>query len=223
MRTYAQFCPIAKATEVLGERWSILIIRELLNGSSRFNEFARGLPGISRALLSKRLQQLQRAGVIARTHDGYELTSAGAELEPLLIALGEWGVRHAFPDPRPEELDPDLLLWWMHRRLDRSAMPDSRTVVQFRFSDARQGYWLVLEPDDVSICRTDPGFEVDVVVNSDVTTMYEVWLGRRDLYDALSAGSVTLDGRPAMTRAFPRWLQFSPLADAVRSERALGQ
>lgn len=217
VRPYAQFCPIAKAAEVLGERWSFLIIREMLNGSTRFNELARGLPGISRALLSKRLQELQRAEVVERTHDGYALTARGAELEPLLVQLGEWGARHAFPDPRPEELDPDLLLWWIHRRLDRSQMPDGRTVIQFVFSDARQRYWLVVEPDDVSICRTDPGFEVDVIVQSDVATMYDVWMGRRELYDALAHGTVTLDGRPVLARAFPRWLELSPLAQAVRA------
>lgn len=217
MRTYGQFCPIAKAAEVLGDRWSLLIIREMVTGSRRFNEFARGLPGISRALLSKRLQQLQRCDLVERAHDGYQLTAAGAELEPLLFHLGEWGAKYAFPDPRPDEMDPDLLLWWMHRRLDRARMPERRVVIEFAFSDTPKRYWLVVDADDVSICYQDPGFEVDVVVLSDLTTMYEVWLGRRELYDALGEGKVQLSGLPGAVRAFPRWLELSPIAYAVKA------
>jgi DNA-binding HxlR family transcriptional regulator len=220
MRPYAQYCPIAKAAEVLGDRWSLLIVRELVVGSRRFNEFARGLPGLSRALLSKRLQQLQRIGVVESTDDGYALTQAGRELQPLIMGFAEWGANWAFADPAAEELDPDLLLWWMHRRIDRACLPARRVVIEFEFSDTPKRYWLVVEPGDVSVCLSHPGFETDVLVSSDLSTMYRVWLGREELYDALRDETVRLSGTPEMVRSFPRWLQLSPVAQYVREARA---
>jgi len=218
MRPYAQYCPIAKAAEVLGERWSLLIIRDMGSGSRRFNELIRGLPGLSRALLAKRLRQLQSAGLIERAVDGgYDLTDAGRELEPLVFMLGEWGARWAFADPTGEELNPDLLLWWMKGRIDRSRLPDRIVVIQFVFTDHRHRYWLVVEPSDQSVCLTDPGFEVDVVVTSDLDTMHQVWLGRTPLADALKDESIQLDGTPALVRSFSRWFQLSPIAYAVRA------
>jgi DNA-binding HxlR family transcriptional regulator len=219
MRSYAQYCPISKAAEVLGDRWSLLIVRELVIGSTRFNEIARGLPGLSRGLLSKRLQQLQRSGIIEQTDAGYALTRAGQDLQPLIMGLGEWGARWAFPDPAAEELDPDLLIWWMHRRIDRTRLTRERVVIEFEFSDTAKHYWLVVEPHDVSVCLTHPGFQTDVLVSSDLSTMYRVWLGREELYDALRDEQIRLSGRAPLVRAFPRWLELSPVAPFVREAR----
>jgi DNA-binding HxlR family transcriptional regulator len=221
VRPYAQYCPIAKAAEVLGDRWSLLIVREMVSGSHRFNELARGLPGLSRALLSKRLQQLQRVGVVAHSAQGYELTRAGEELKPLIFGLAEWGAKWAFAEPMPEELDPDLLLWWIHRGIDPDKRPDKRVVIEFEFSDHDHRFWLVVEPEDVSVCVTPPGIETDVLVSSTLPTMYRVWLGREELYDAMRDDRVRLSGTPSMVRALPRWLEFSPVAGYVREARDL--
>ncbi|HEX6237372.1 MAG TPA: winged helix-turn-helix transcriptional regulator [Acidimicrobiales bacterium] len=218
MRPYAQYCPIAKAAEVLGDRWSLLIIREMLTGSRRFNELVRGLPGLSRALLSKRLRQLERAELVERGPDGgYALTEAGEELQPLVFAFGEWGAKWAFTDPTLEELDPNLLLWWVKGRIDRSRMPDRIVVLQFVFTDHPNRYWLVIEPGDVSVCLTDPGFEIDVTITSDLSTMFQVWLGRIPLLEAVRDERVQVDGTPGLVRSFARWFQLSPIAYAVRA------
>jgi DNA-binding HxlR family transcriptional regulator len=218
VRSYAQYCPLAKAAEVLGERWSLLIIRDMHNGNRRFNELARGLPGLSRALLAKRLRQLQSAGLVERGPDGgYDLTDAGHDLEPVVMKLGEWGARWAFTDPRPDELDPNVLLWWIKDRVDRSRLPDRIVVINFVFTDHRNRFWLVVEPGDSSVCVTDPGFAVDVVVTSDLDTMHRVWLGRTQLADALRDESIRVEGPPALVRSFSRWFQLSPIAYAVRA------
>jgi DNA-binding HxlR family transcriptional regulator len=220
MRPYAQYCPIAKAAEVLGDRWSLLIVRDMIGGTARFNDLVRGLPGISRAILAKRLRQLEAAGLVNRTADGWALTPAGRDLEPLVFMLAEWGAKHAFGDPIEEELDPDLLMWWMHGRIAPDPRPDRTTVVQFEFTDRAHRYWLVVEPADVSVCLTDPGFEIDAVVRTELRTMYLVWLGRRDLLGAVRAGDITFEGAQHVIRSLPGWLQLSPVAPIVRAADA---
>src|SRR5262245_27495708 len=137
MRNYAQYCPVAKATEILGDRWTLLIVRDMLGGASGFNEIQRGLPGISRSVLTDRMRALERAEVIKRRTGpngrtlGYQLTAAGRDLTPVLQAIGEWGVTWSFTEPRVEERDPDLLIVWMARHVDRQQLPSNRTVVQF--------------------------------------------------------------------------------------------
>lgn len=220
MRPYAQFCPISKAAEMLGDRWSILILRDLLTGVRRFNDLARGLPGLSRPLLSKRLRQLADAGLVRRGDDGYELTEAGEDLRPIVMGLAEWGARWAFGEPEEEDLDPDLLVWWIHRRIDRSRLPNELVVVQLQLSNPHGWYWLVLEPGDVSVCLTDPGFEVSVVLHSDVATLYDVWLGRLDYDTAVREGRVTVTGRPGLVSTARSWLRLSPVADIVSAAGA---
>ncbi|HEY3139579.1 MAG TPA: helix-turn-helix domain-containing protein [Acidimicrobiales bacterium] len=219
MRTYAQYCPIVRAVEVIGDRWTLLILRDMLVGNRRFNELARGLPGISRDLLSRRLRQLAAAGLIRRTDDGYELTQAGEDLQPLVFGLAEWGARHAFGDPRPEELDPEVLMWWLHGRIDTSEVT-RRAVVQVEVTDHRRLFWLVIEPGDASVCYADPGFEVDAVLASDLATLYRVWEGEIDLLDAVRQGSIELSGPRWIVRGLPRWLEYSPVAPMVRAARA---
>jgi DNA-binding HxlR family transcriptional regulator len=219
MRPYAQYCPIVRAIEVLGERWTLLIVRDMLTGSSRFNEIARGLPGLSRALLSQRLRQMVAAGLVVRTDDGYALTEAGEDLRPVVFGLAEWGARHAFGDPHPEELDPEVLMWWFRGRIDTSEI-DRRTVVQISFTDQRRLFWLVLEPQDASVCYADPGFEVDAVLTSDLATLYRVWNGRIDLLEAMRQGLLDLQGPRHIVQGLPRWFELSPVAHYVQAARA---
>jgi DNA-binding HxlR family transcriptional regulator len=216
---YGQYCPIARALDVLGERWSLLILRDMLVGTTRFNDLARGLPGLSRSLLTKRLRQFERAGVVERHGNQYLLTEAGRELEPVVFGLGAWGARWTFGDPDPKELDADLLVWWMHSRLDTSDLPGRRQVLYFRFTDQPKRFWVVIESGDPSVCVSDPGYDVDVTITSDVRSLYEVWLGRVRLADALRTGRVELAGSSAITRRMPAVLRLSPVADLVRTAR----
>jgi DNA-binding HxlR family transcriptional regulator len=220
VRPYAQYCPIARAVEVLGERWTLLIVRDLLTGARRFNEVARGLPGLSRALLARRLRQLEAAGLVQRADDGgYDLTPAGEDLRPLVFGLAEWGAQHAFGDPRPEELDPDTLMWWFHGRFDTAEVP-RRAVVLVDVPDHRRMFWLVIEPGDASVCYADPGFEVDAVLRADLAMLYRVWGGEVELLDAMKAGTVELSGARWVVSGLPRWLLYSPVAPIVRAVRA---
>lgn len=219
VRGYGQYCPISRAVEVLGERWSMLLVRDLIVGATRFNELARGNPGLSRSLLSKRLRQLERAGIVDHVGDEYLLTAAGRDLEPIVMGLGRWGARWQFGDPQEEELDPELLMWWVHDRLDLSSLPDRRFVISFEFSDRRRRFWIVRDAQGPSVCTSDPGYEVDVTVVSDLPTMYKVWLGEIDLRSELRAGRVQMRGAPGVVRRMPDVLQLSPVAEIVASER----
>ncbi|MDT7783937.1 MAG: hypothetical protein QOF58_2356 [Pseudonocardiales bacterium] len=218
MRTYAQYCPIVRAVEVLGDRWTLLIVRDMLIGASRFNELARGLPGLSRALLSRRLRQLANAGLVVRTGDGYTLTSAGQALRPLVFGLADWGARYAFGDPRADELDPEVLMWWMHGRIDTGTL-SKRANIEVRIHDRRRTFWLVIEPGDASVCYTDPGLDVDAVLASDIATLYRMWEGEVELLDAVRAGSIELSGPRWVVRGLPAWLKLSPVAEVVRAAR----
>jgi DNA-binding HxlR family transcriptional regulator len=223
MRSYAQYCPVAKASEILGDRWTLLIVREMLGGVSGFNELQRGLPGISRSVLTDRMRALERAKVIERRTGPtgrtleYRLTPTGRDLQPVVQAIGEWGATWAFTEPRPEELDPYLLIVWMARHVDRQHLPANRTVVQFDFRDPRQRYWMVLEPSEVSVCLQHPGFDVDLGVVVDTTTLYRVYLGQAELGDALRAGQLTMRGPRTLQIGFGRWFAWSAFAPASRS------
>ena len=212
---YGQYCPTAKALEVLGERWTFLVMRELLCGSTRFNDIARGLPGMSRSLLTKRLRQLERAGIVERLDSDYLLTPAGRDLQPVVFGLGEWGAKWMFGEPDPDDLDAELLAWWMHDRFDCSELPDRRVVLHLRYSDEAAQFWFVIESGTSSVCLTDPGYGIDVTVSSDVATMHRVWIGRQPLRQALRDGTIQLDGPRALTRAIPTLFMLSPLAPAV--------
>jgi DNA-binding HxlR family transcriptional regulator len=223
MRGYAQYCPVAKASEILGDRWTLLIVREMLGGASGFNELQRGLPGISRSVLSNRMRALERAEVIerrtgpkGRTLD-YRLTSAGRDLQPVVQAIGEWGATWSITEPRPGELDPYLLIVWMARHVDHPRLPPNRTVVQFDFRDPKARYWMVLEPSEISVCLQHPGFDVDLGVVVDTSTLYRVYLGRAELRGAMRAGRLTMTGPPTLQRGFGHWFTWSAFAPASRS------
>ncbi|HEY8546655.1 MAG TPA: winged helix-turn-helix transcriptional regulator [Acidimicrobiales bacterium] len=213
--SYGQYCPISRTLAILGERWSLLIVRDLLAGTTRFNDLARSLPGLSRTLLAKRLRQLEASGVVERLGSRYLLTDAGQGLEPVVDALSAWGAQWTFGDPEPDELDAALLVWWMHTRLDTSGLPGPRHVFQLRFSDDPRQFWIVVEAGDPSVCLTDPGYEVDVVITSDVGSLYQVWLGRLPLREATRSGQVRFDGPTPLTRRMPSVLLLSPQAAMV--------
>src|SRR5215210_1556296 len=185
MNSYGQFCPVAKAMELLDERWTMLVVRELVAGSHHFNELRRGLPKMSPALLAKRLRTLVRYGVVERNEDGnrisYRLTPAGQELAPIVESLGQWGVRWV-PELGDEDLDPHLLLWDVHRTIDRQASPDGRTVLHFTFNDVTgsgRNWWLVVDNHGVDVCDFDPGHPVRATVETDLRTLTSVWRGDR--------------------------------------------
>lgn len=216
---YGQYCPISRAVEVIGERWSFLVLRDLLVGATRFNEIARLEPGLSRTLLSKRLRQFERAGLVVHEGDRYLLTPAGEDLRPVIFSLGEWGARWAFGEPRPAELDAQLLVWWMHTRIDRAALPAPRTVFELCFSDDPRHFWVVADDGGPSVCLNDPGFEVDVLIRSDVRSLYEVWMGTLPLAAALRSGRVDLQGPRELVARMDRVLQLSPVAGMVAAAR----
>jgi DNA-binding HxlR family transcriptional regulator len=216
MTKYGQFCPVARLLEIIGDRWTLLIIRDMLTGTKHFNDLERGLPGISRALLADRMKLLQRAGVIEKCINGsgrnateYHLTQAGQELLSVIMSLKMWGETWAFSDPIAEELDPVLLMWWLRGQANVELLPESRIVVQFDFPEARNvTFWLILTREDVSLCLTDPGYEINLLVSSDLATFYKVE-GRRITYQqALDAGTIRVEGSRSHVRAFPTWFSL---------------
>ena len=233
MSKYGQFCPVARALEILGDRWTLLIIRDMLLGTTQFNDLERGLPGISRALLSARLRQLQQAGVIekrlnssGRKTTEYQLTQSGKDLQDVLGTLMNWGGTWAFGDPTPEELDPILLMWWLRKRVQVNTLPDRQIVVQFdlhggQLGNARRSAWLLLTIADVTLCLTDPGFEVDVLVTADLAAFYKLWWALISYQEALSAYAFSVEGTPSMIRAFPNWFGWNAAAPAHSDVRVL--
>jgi DNA-binding HxlR family transcriptional regulator len=226
MFKYHQYCPVARACEILADRWTPLIVRELLFGSRHFNELRRGLPRISRSLLVARLRHLEDNGVIGRRTGArqnvteYILTEAGSDLANVIKHLGTWAIKWVFVDPNREELDPALFLWKMHQRVDHRELPRERTVVQFDLT-GRKGrrVWLVLVPHDVSSILKPPGLRSDLIVRADVSVLYRVWAGFLDYDAAVRSGEIVLEGPSALVRAFPRWFMWSPLADVARAYR----
>jgi DNA-binding HxlR family transcriptional regulator len=223
MQKYNQYCPVSRATEILGDRWTLLIVREMILGSHRFNEIERGLPGISRSLLASRLRSLVDAGIAERLPGArsklaeYHLSATGRDLKNVIEALGSWGVRCAFGEPRLEELDPVLLMWKIHQRINRELLPEKRTVVEFDFTGPRpHRAWLVMHPSEVSVCATPPGFDSDLIVRADLALFYRLWLGYVEYDMAVRSGAVIVDGPPALARDFPRWLMWSPMSRFVR-------
>ncbi|MGE0057166.1 MAG: winged helix-turn-helix transcriptional regulator [Dehalococcoidia bacterium] len=217
MARYGQFCPVAKSLEILGDQWTLLIVRDMLGGISHFNDLERGLPGISRGLLSQRLQLLRRAGIIEkRLHAGhrqsteYTLTQSGQELAGVIGALTVWGEAWAFAEPEPEELDPVLLMWWLRGDVQPEKLSQTRAVVRFDFlMDRKAVFWLVITPADVTLCLTDPGYEVDLLVTSDLAALYKLWWGQITYEQAIRDYGVMIEGSPQLVREFPGWIRWS--------------
>ncbi len=222
MRDYGQYCPVALASAVLADRWTPLIVRELVLGSRRFNDIDRGLPGISRTLLKQRLHHLERKGVlervpVARGHE-YRLTPAGRDLEGVIMAIGEWAVRWMFSEPEPREVDPVTLTWWMSRRINVSELPAERVTIEFSYTgDDPARIWLILDRQEASVCTEYPGFVSDVVVTTLPVDLMRVFSGITTLPQAAADGIVILAGPPRLLRALPTWFLWSPFAPAVRA------
>lgn len=222
--SYGQYCPLALAAEHVCQRWTVLIVSRLLDGCTHFNEIHRGVPRISPSLLSKRIAELERAGIIERKKSAesggheYKLTEAGQELAPIIDQLAVWGQSWA-RDMTSEDLDPAFLAWSMHQRLNIDAMPAGRTVLAFEFqgapSDCRR-FWLVNDKSGVDMCLTDPGFDVDLHVSADLRCFVEAWRGLRDLRAEIRTGRIRLHGPRNMMKQFPDWLLLSSLATYPR-------
>lgn len=221
--SYKQFCPVAMAAEVLCTRWTVVLLRELVAGSTRFNELRRGVPRMSPALLSKRLSELEAAGVVKRERlsgtaevDAYRLTQAGRELQPVVEAIGMWGQKWVESEPSLENLDPELLMWDMRRNLDTRPVPANRTVIAFVYPElpqAQRNWWLIVEPDrTVDLCHIDPGFDVDLYATVDLRTMTEVWMGLSTVRQAVDRGSLVLVGDRNIADRMQSWLGLSPFA-----------
>ncbi len=236
MRGYGQFCPVAKAAEIFAERWTPLVLRELLCGSRRFNDLHRGVPMMSRTLLRQRLDELERDGVVERRPKpagrGWEycLTPAGEEFRPIVEGLGEWGQRWAHRQvERDDDLDPGLLMWDIHRRLVVETLPHERLLIEFEFrrvpgrgGQGKRTWWLLVRRPEVELCLKDPGFEVDLVVDADLRALTRVWLGDIRFEDARRAGLITLEGPRQLVQAFPSWLGLSVFARVERPLLAAG-
>jgi DNA-binding HxlR family transcriptional regulator len=225
---YGQFCPVAQAAEVLAERWTPLVLREIvLGGATRFNDIQRGVPLMSSTLLSKRLRALERAGVIERSERGrsveYSPTAAGRELAPLIEQMGVWSERWLRRPISTEDADPRFLMWTVRGFVDTDAVPTGRSVAHFRFpkaADKLRYWWLVLDPPQVDLCLTDPGFETDLTVTTEPRVLASVIAGDLELPAAIRKGEVVLAGSTDATRAFPRWFGVSPFAGVERADRA---
>ena len=222
---YNQFCPISKATEILGERWTILILREILMGGRRFSTLQRGLGDISPALLTKRLKALEEHRLLIRRRipgqKGYEyfLTEACEALLPVLIALGEWGIVWARNTMLADDFDPELLMLYLERSIDRDKIKGAETILKFRFSDLTEqpDWWMVVNPERAEVCLRDPGKEVDVYFRCAVRTLTEVWMGDRTFREAIKSGDLLVEGDVSLTRNVTAWLRPGIFADAPRT------
>ena len=221
MSGYGQFCPIAQAAQILAERWTPLVLRELICGSTRFNDLRRGVPLMSSSLLSQRLRFLEQAGVVERRPGAsgrgfeYHLTDAGRELEPLIMMMGEWGARWVRSRLEPDDLDVTLLMWDMHRTVRPEHFPPRRVVVAFEFEDVprnKRRWWLVSEGDAADLCMTDPGHEVDLYIFTDVRTMTAIWTGDLTLDAAVASGALEAAGPADLRRHLNAWLGLSAFA-----------
>lgn len=225
--SYGQFCPVAMAAEIVCTRWTILILRELVSGTTRFNDLRRGVPRMSPALLSQRLKELEQAGIIVRRPSRkdagvleYHLTESGKELAPVIDAVGAWGQRWIESDLSLQNLDAQLLMWDMRRNLDTDPMPAERSVIQFQYPELPpeiRHWWLIVEPgEEVDLCVIDPGHDVDLYAVTDLRTMTAIWMGYDTVRRAVGDNRLQLTGDKSLTSKMQAWLGLSPLAMVER-------
>ena len=216
MRSYDEYCPIAMGAEVLGDRWTPLVIRELMCGSERFSDIHRGVPRMSRSLLAQRLKHLERAGIIERREPGptYHLTEAGRDLEPVVWGLGDWANHWVLGDPVKEQYDGGHVMWRVRQRIVVEELPPRRIVVRFDFPAAttRRRVWLLLDQAGSSVCARDEGFDVDLHVTADIATFMRVWAGRTTWREAMDDEQIVVEGPGELVRSFTRWFALSPFA-----------
>ena len=229
MVDYGQFCPVAKATELIGERWTILILGELVLGTHRFSDFQRALSRISPSLLTKRLNDLEKAGiVIKKTQQGrrgfqYFLTPAGRQLSPIIEHLATWGMRWARGQLTDSELDIEFLMWEIQRRLDTGALPEGETVLCFIFEELTQfkSWWIVIQDNDVDLCTKNPGKDVDLYISSTVRTMIEIWEGELELSTARRKNLLKTNGNSQLVKTLPEWFGICLYAGVKRGDPQL--
>ncbi len=213
---YNQFCPVAKACELLQPRWTLLILCEMWSGSTRFNDIHRGVPGMSPTLLSRRLKEMEASGLIHRDGVAYHSTAMARKLEPVVHALGQWAHENIDCEVSLQDLDSRLLMWNVRRKIDTSLFPDRRCVVQFIFPDQpadQRHYWLVARPGtDTDLCVTDPGFAVDLFIESPLKALTGVWMGWAPIRPALDDGTIFVSGDAALKSSLERWLVLSSFA-----------
>lgn len=218
---YKQFCPLAMAAEVLCTRWTMVLMRELVAGTTRFNDLRRGVPKMSPTLLAQRLRELESSGVVekkeVKSEKGifeYQLTDAGKDLRPVVEAMGMWGQKWVESRLSLKNLDPSLLMWDMRRNLNPSPLPNQRTVVQFLYQElpkSKQSWWLVIEPHgEVDLCWADPGFEIDLYVTTDLRTMTAIWMGLTTVKKERE--HMNLIGAKQVAESMQTWLGLSPFA-----------
>ncbi len=220
MRTYGQFCPIARASELIAERWTPIIVRNLLNGCRTFTEIRQGAPGISPALLVQRLEALERFGVVESepnpTGRGrcYQLTEKGRDLKGVCDAMGQWGAR--WLEIEPHHVDAAYVLWATTKLVDVSRLPDRTVVVRFDMRDkSAEHYWLILRRPHPELCTKGLGHVEDVVAHTDSGCLVDIHLTRTSYAEAIRRGRLLLAGPPQLTRAFPTWIRHSPFAGAT--------
>jgi DNA-binding HxlR family transcriptional regulator len=219
---YSQFCPVARAAEIVASRWTPLVLRELLAGSTRFSELRKGLARMSPSLLVQRLRELEEAGIIRKEKQegvrsaSYVVTEIGRELTPFVMALGTWGQRYVIHELAEHELDPGLLMWDVRRRLDLTAFPArGRFLAEFTIRDApttRRTWWILVEERSAELCTRHPGYDVDLSVQADLRTMVDVWRGYLPVGTATSLEVMKLEGEAKHARSFARWFLLSPFA-----------
>lgn len=230
MTDYGQFCPVALGAEIFAERWTPLILRELLTGGRRFSDIQRGVPRMSRNLLTQRLHSLRSSGIIEQLPGegghGYEyrLTVAGRELSTVIDALGTWGYRWASKDLADKHLDPDFLMWTLRKLVRIDALPEERVVLLFRFRRHKdRAYWLVLQRPQVDLCLFDPGYEVSLEIESTVEALARVCLGHVDPLQVMRDGDVEVHGAPRYRNAFPSWLGVTHFAATTKAATAVSR
>lgn len=226
MPDYGRYCPVALASEVIADRWTPLILRELILGNTRFNDIARAMPGISRSLLVQRLRHLERHGVLdtepSPTGRGseYHLTAAGRDLERVIDSLGRWSIEWLFDELRPHDVDPVTLTWWMHRRIATDRLPRTRTVLELRHTGPQsEVLWMVLDRGEASVCIQHPGYDVDLVITASTADLADVFQGYLRWKEAVRSGRIAVEGLPRLARQIPEWFVWSPWAE-VTYERA---
>ena len=236
MPSYGQYCSVARAADILNERWTLLILRDILAGARRYNEIRKGVPRMSPTLLSKRLKSLEACGLVVRRRGPatgiveYIPTSAGLEVRPIIELYGAWGQRWVRNRLGEDELDVSLLMWYLRCGIDRQHFPNGRTVVSFEYTDRPRlskenwwvdKWWLIVTADGIDLCVQDPGFEIDLYVVTDLRTMTKVSMGDIPVREAVRSQAIELQGARSLIKNFERWLPRSGFADIARPPEPL--